>query len=279
MPFVTMTYNIPLRTAMPPASKVSVQSFVSQCNGEMIPLNKSLSYFSAMPLEEDELRKLLYEPVAAIPPKVADVLPNLRIVLVPYLEKGETPGPANENSDGVRARKKPKEGKRTQPVVAFNPPPDNRRLWSATSDVQGKTFLFLAAKAGDLASYHFAFYNGLASLISEHLDNESRTKFQSLVREELASETHGEIDEKSWRLKERILQRRMDPKGDSKFLQQYFRQAMEDTLTLYLHGLCCDIDVEAGPRQLASRYVRRRLVLLREVLPPPAGFALFPEEL
>jgi hypothetical protein len=54
---------------------------------------------------------------------------------------------------------------------------------------------------------------------------------------------------------------------------------MSDTLVLYLHGLCCDIDVESGPRQLASRFVRRRLERLRDLLPPPAGVALFPEEL
>jgi hypothetical protein len=30
---------------------------------------------------------------------------------------------------------------------------------------------------------------------------------------------------------------------------------------------------------LASRYIRRRLLLLRELLPPPEGFALFPEDL
>jgi len=54
---------------------------------------------------------------------------------------------------------------------------------------------------------------------------------------------------------------------------------LTDTLTLYLHGLCCDIDIEAGPRQLASRPLRKRLVLLREVLPPPKGIALFPEEI
>ena len=44
----------------------------------------------------------------------------------------------------------------------------------------------------------------------------------------------------------------LDPKRNSKALQVYLRQSMTDTLTLYLHGLCCDIDIEAGPRQLAS---------------------------
>jgi alkanesulfonate monooxygenase SsuD/methylene tetrahydromethanopterin reductase-like flavin-dependent oxidoreductase (luciferase family) len=56
-------------------------------------------------------------------------------------------------------------------------------------------------------------------------------------------------------------------------------RAMIDTLTLYLHGLCCDLDVEAGPRQLPSRFLRRRLELLQGLFPPPSGIAVFPEEL
>ena len=100
-----------------------------------------------------------------------------------------------------------------------------------------------------------------------------------MLRSELKSDTHGEIDEKSWRMKEQLIRRQSDLGRDTKLRQSYFRQALEDTLTLYLHGLCCDIDVDTGPRQLASRHIRRRLQLLREIWPPPAGFALFPEEL
>jgi hypothetical protein len=59
----------------------------------------------------------------------------------------------------------------------------------------------------------------------------------------------------------------------------YARQALIDTLTLYLHGICCDIDVEPGPRQLPSRFLRKRLTLLEENFGPPEGFAVFPEEI
>ena len=57
------------------------------------------------------------------------------------------------------------------------------------------------------------------------------------------------------------------------------RQSFADTLTLYLHGICCDIDVDTGPRQLPSRYLRRRLLLLEELFAPPPGYAVFPEQL
>ena len=140
-------------------------------------------------------------------------------------------------------------------------------------------FCFLAVENQDLADYHYVFYNGLANLITAGLTNKQRERFDSLIREELESETHGEVDEASWALKEDVVQRGLDPKRNSKALQAYLRQSMTDTLTLYLHGLCCDIDIEAGPRQLATRPLRKRLTLLRELLPPPKGFALFPEEL
>ena len=50
-------------------------------------------------------------------------------------------------------------------------------------------------------------------------------------------------------------------------------------MTLYLHGICCDLDVETGPRQLASRHLRKRLELLEREFPPPSGYAVFPEDL
>jgi hypothetical protein len=38
-----------------------------------------------------------------------------------------------------------------------------------------------------------------------------------------------------------------------------------------------DIDVETGPRQMPSRYLRKRLELLFSLYPPPEGYAVFPE--
>ena len=263
---------------MPMVSKVSLPSFVAQCASQMVPLGKSFSYFAALPLEENDLRKLLYDPVAAVPPKVGELLPNLRIVLVPHLET-EEPEQGSNGRETDDPAKKTRTRRKGSPVVAFSEPARSRQIPSATAQSDGQTFLFLAVKHADLAEYHYTFYNNFASLMAARLENGSRQRFQKLVREELASETHGEVDEKSWRLKEKLTQHSGEFSHDTKPLQDYFRQALEDTLTLYLHGLCCDIDVESGPRQLASRYLRRRLLLLREMLPPPEGFALFPEEL
>ena len=49
-------------------------------------------------------------------------------------------------------------------------------------------------------------------------------------------------------------------KRDTRLFEEYARQSFIDTLTLDLHGICCDIDVETGPRQLPSRHLRKRLI-------------------
>ena len=101
----------------------------------------------------------------------------------------------------------------------------------------------------------------------------------SLLREELQRGVHGEVDEESWRLKQALLRRQTNVRKETKLFRDYARQSFIDTLTLYLHGVCCDIDVETGPRQLPSRYLRKRLNLLYSLYPPPDGYAVFPEHL
>jgi hypothetical protein len=86
------------------------------------------------------------------------------------------------------------------------------------------------------------------------------------------------VDEKSWHLKQTLLRRPMAARKDGKPFRAYARQSFEDTMTLYLHGICCDIDVETGPRQLPSRHLRKRLEALKTLFPPPAGHAVFPED-
>jgi hypothetical protein len=260
-------------------TKVPVESFAAQCAGQMVPLNDSISYFAALPLKEDDLRRLLFDPVAAVPPSVAQTIPKLRIVLAPYLEKAgprenaDGPEPPHNNSQGSKAEGKPFE------LMSFERPAQNRRLLSAVTEVGDETFLFLGVKDEEVADYHYTFYVNVAELTARRAGAATLNRFNELLTSELTSSTHGEIDEKSWRMKEQLTRRQSDLNRDTKLRQGYFRQALEDTLTLYLHGLCCDIDVDTGPRQLASRHIRRRLQLLRELWPPPAGFALFPEEL
>ena len=246
--------------SMPPDSKVSVESFARQCNGQMIPLSKTLSYFSVIPLEDVDLQRLVYDPASTIPPRVAAYLPKLRIVVVAFLEKTGS-------------------GDQSKTHVSFRQPPQTRRAFSDSFDLGDETFIFLATKDEDVADYHDTLYHEIALLLVRQAQSEVVERFRELVRGELKSAVHGEIDDPSWKLKEDLLRRQSDPARQTKLMRSYCEQALTDTLTLYLHGLCCDIDVEGGPRQLASKHMRRRLELLRDLLPPPSGVALFPEEL
>ena len=131
----------------------------------------------------------------------------------------------------------------------------------------------------EVADYHYHFYRLLATLLAGRLPVEFRKQYAGLLQEELTSEVHGEVDEESWRAKQ-LLQRR--PKGvkrDSKPFLEYAKQSLIDTLTLYLHGICCDIDVDTGPRQVPSRYLRKRLKFVQAHYAPPSGYGVFPEDL
>ena len=108
---------------------------------------------------------------------------------------------------------------------------------------------------------------------------DAQERFYRLIREELSAEVHGEVDEKSWHLKQALLRRQTNVRRETKLFREYARQAFEDTLTLYLHGTCCDIDVDTGPRQLPSRCLRKRLQLLKSLFPPPPGRGVFPEDI
>ena len=268
------------------SQKISLESFVDQCRSQMIPLNSLFSYFTATPLNESAIKRVLHDPMAALPPAVAKLLPPVAVVLVPFLEEvprnrgpaktSSTKGSKNGNERKPVAKSRPEKPDR---LVTFKRPARSRQLFSATLVDGGETFVFVSISDEDVADCHYSFYNALSTLISDKLERKSLDGFADLVREELSSGAHGEIDEGSWQLKEELVLRQSNPAKDSPLLRDYLSQALDDTLTLYMHGLCCDIDLEAGPRQLASPNIRRRLNLVRGFLPPPSGFALFPEEL
>jgi hypothetical protein len=239
-------------------TRLPVDVFAEQFQREVVPLGNHYSYFAALPLDDSQLQQFVQEPIAALPPALGDVLPKTRFMLVPYLERGNS---------------------RTSDLVAFEKPAENRVMVAATLDHGPDLFFFLAVKDEDVADYHYTLYNGLASITGHRMRDSQRERFNRLLREELANEVHGEVEERSWRLKQQLRRRQTNLLRDTKLQRDYFRQAFEDTFTLYLHGLCCDIDVETGPRQLPTRCLRKRLEMLRELFPPPDGFALFPEEL
>ncbi|MFN0165325.1 MAG: hypothetical protein ACKV22_02755 [Bryobacteraceae bacterium] len=238
-------------------SRIRVDELASQVRHQMIPLSQSFSYFSVTPLGAEEIKQYVEEPLAALPPALTALIPKVEILLTPYLEKRNGRGGGD---------------------FAGSERPSNTRQIPCSRVVtgQGVTLAF-AIKDEDLADYHYSFYNGLAAMVAS-AGGEPLKEFTEHVREELRADVHGEVDDKSWRLKQALLRRPSVVTKESKAFQDYVRQAFEDTLTLYLHGICCDIDVEPGPRQMPSRSIRRRLELLLRHFPPPTGYAVLPEQ-
>jgi len=251
--------------AQPDLSKLSVTQFAERFRGEMIPLSNTFSYFCAsVPMSEEDLKEYLEEPVAALPPTIAGALPKISILLVPYLERG----------DGHEKRKATLPG---ADYVSIERPPEGRLSPFTQLKLGEETVLAFALKDQEVAEYHYRFYHLLATLMADHWSDDVETRYIRVLRDELSADVHGEVDEPSWRLKQAM--RRSQNVRNGKAFREYARQSFADTLTLYLHGICCDIDVDTGPRQLPSRYLRKRLLLLEELFAPPAGYAVFPEQL
>jgi hypothetical protein len=251
-------------SAQPDLSKLSVGQFAEQFRSEMIPLSNTFSYFCAsVPLSEEDVKEYLEEPIAALPPAISALLPKVSIMLVPYLERG----------DGG----KEKGTARRDEFVCTEKPPENRLSSAAQVRFDKEEVLVFALKDQDVSEYHYRFYHVLATLAADHGSDEALFQYSSMLREELNARVHGEVDEESWHMKQALLRRDANVRKETKAFREYVRQSLVDTLTLYLHGICCDIDVETGPRQLPSRYLRKRLNLLFSLYPPPEGFAVFPE--
>jgi len=235
--------------------------------GQMIPLGTRACYFcAALALSEEDLHEYLTEPVSALPPAVSSRLPKLEIFLVPYLEREADPnGRAKAGAP--------------EPVVAENKPADERSLASGFVVTENEATLAFAVKDAEVADYHYRFYRTIAELVAGKNGENVPREYAKLVNDELDRNANGEVDEESWRLKMELTPRDRSGERPSKRFRAYLRRSFIDTLTLYLHGVCCDIDVETGPRQLASHLLRKRLRLLRSIFPPPEGYAVLPEDL
>ncbi len=236
----------------------TIDDLTRRFRSETSPINKQFSWFPMLHIAEEDQRQYLQDPIESLPPAVRTLLPKVGIVLAPYLEKGA--------------------GK-TGTAVTETKPPEAKLALSARVEHDDFIMLFFTVKGEQVADYHYFFYDEIAALISHRWPKKVADSWHSLLREELSNEMHGEVDERSWRLKQALLRRPMNARRDGKPFREYARQSFEDTMTLYLHGICCDIDVDTGPRQLPSRHLRKRLELLKGLFPPPQGRGVFPEDI
>lgn len=224
-------------------------------------------------MSEEVLKEYLEEPIAALPPSLAAMLPRVSILLVPYLER------CAERGSGARRKTKTRATlEKLGDFVVAERPADGRQSWASQVSFENEMVLVFALKEQDVAEYHYRLYRKLAALVAEKWSAQAAASYKAMIREELAGSVHGEVDDDSWQAKQTLLRRQANVKRDSPLFADYVRQSFIDTLTLYLHGICCDIDVETGPRQLPSRYLRKRLNLLKTLYPPPGRYAVFPED-
>ncbi len=249
-------------TSLP--SRLQLAQFAEHFRNEMVPLGNRFCYFAAaVPLSEEDRRELVEEPVAALPPAIAALLPEIRILLVPYLCR-------------PRAHRR---REATETFIATDPPESGEAVESSTMLARDGAVLAFAVKGADVADHHYRFYRAIAELAADALPEGIPAAYTALLEEELRKGVHGEVDDPSWRLKSELTRRDRNFRKPTERQRKYIRQSFIDTLTLYLHGICCDIDVEPGPRQIPSNFLRKRLQLLKELFPPPEGYAVFPEDL
>jgi hypothetical protein len=239
-------------------SRDTIEELARRLRPEMAAINKQFSWYPMIPLAEEDQRPYLQDPIESLPPSALALLPKIAIVLAPWLEKGS-------GSVGT--------------AVVTAKPVEAKLALSAHVEQDSQVTLFFTIKDEQVADYHYFFYDEIAALLSHRWPKKTADAWHSLLREELSNEVHGEVDERSWRLKQALLRRPTNARRDGKPFREYARQSFEDTMTLYLHGICCDIDVDTGPRQLPSRCLRKRLELLKSLFPPPQGRGVFPEDL
>ena len=243
----------PMPGIRPPADseRSPIDFLANSLASQMQPLAHDFSYVSITSLAEEDLNEYLHDPIAALPPSVCFVLAPVRIVLAPYLIR--TPG---------------------LPAVVQQAPPMNMRLRSAYMTENANT-LFFSVKEENPSEYHQIFFNTLAHLLTRKLDKAEEKRYADLLSAEFDENVNGEVDEPSWELKQALpaVSKRGKP------FREYALQSFTDTMTLYMHGICCDIDVEPGPRQVPSRWLRKRIEALYEMFPPPGNRPVLPEHL
>jgi hypothetical protein len=196
--------------------RTSVDELSRRLRSEMTPINDKFSYYLATPVAEEDLRQYLQDPVEALPAAVSDLLPKIGIVLAPFLERGSI---------------------RASVAMVNEKPPEPKLVFSTHVESGDFAALFFTIQDEQVSDYHYYFYDELAALISNRCPAKAQDTWHGLLREELSAEVHGEVDEKSWHLKQILLRRPMAARKDSKPFRDYARQSFEDTMTLYLHGL------------------------------------------
>jgi len=262
-------------------TKLHLGDFAQNFYRDATPFGPVFSYYAAaVPFAADDLRDFVDEPIAALPPRVLAGLGKVVLLFVPFLERpvaGASPVRNQKRHAGPAPEFDPRDS-----LVAMDPPAPANRLAVAYLPPSGADEPHIFAfgiQDVDSSDYHFNFFQAVSRLILATQPDSVLAGYRNILREELKGRAHGEVDDTAWKAKVELLKKESGVRGESKLFVAYAGQSFIDTFTLFLHGICCDIDVEPGPRQIASRYLRKRLQFLQAEYPQPEGYAVFPEEL
>jgi hypothetical protein len=252
-----MTVNLPER--------LPVRAFAERFRNEMRPLSDKISFYSAgLKLNEEDEKEFIYDPVESLPPMVRALLPDISIVLVPQLEAA-TPSPGGEAGE-------------VQVVLETPAQPPKEAVWENETQLGDGIVLTFAVHGCDSGEYHYRLFRAISAKVAERAQPQFWEGYRELLRGELRRKVHGEVDEDSWRSKDTLLAATLSPWRQSKQFDHYARVSLVDSLTLYLHGLCCDIDIDPGPRQIQSRELRKRLIWLYQNVGAPENYAILPDQ-
>ena len=153
--------SAPTSPAQSALLRLSVGQFAERFRGEVIPLSNTFGYFCAsLPMSDEVLKEYLEEPVAALPPSLAAMLPRVSILLVPYLERSER-GP------GATKRRTRAALEKLADFVVAERPADGRQSWASQVSFENETVLVFALKEQDVAEYHYRLYRRLAALVAD----------------------------------------------------------------------------------------------------------------
>lgn len=247
--------------------KLPVRAFAERFQTEMKPLSEKFSFFSAgLKFNEEDEKEFIYDPVESLPPMVRELLPDISIVLVPQLEAASE---ANSAEVDVVLESAPEE---------TNDKSSKQRIWQNETQLGNSIVLTFAVSGCDSGEYHYRLFHAIATKVAERAKPEFWKGYHELLRDELRRKVHGEVDEDSWKAKDSLLAATLAPWRQSRSFNHYARVSLIDSLTLYLHGLCCDIDVEPGPRQIQSRELRKRLEWLYANVGAPENYAILPDQ-
>ncbi len=226
--------------------------------GDFIPLSRlphDWGMHAALALTPAEERTMVREPARAVPAAIAQRLPKLRVLLVPFLA-------CTESGD----------------LVCFSKPQAETHT-SVWEESEEHIDLLLSCRELNAHDTGFELLASVAELLRTRLTHDELARYTQLLEEELRMGVTGEIDEETLAAKRPLLSLRARRARSRAAFETYRDVSFVSTMAEYMHGLWHDVEIRTGADDLPLPQLRRRITLLAEMFPPNPGYSLFAKEL